>query len=307
MNCALPLIICLCVASLASAQPRLRKDLQAKAQSLVCARRHDTQALWQAGIYDTLLTARTQRSTAPAAQLARTHAVREGNAGYAYGNCAEGRSWLLTVSAPYAPQHNGNTVQLHAGLQHYCRALQAMYAASGWHSPQRLVIRGQSLALPQQGTGVVAVRCLSLQPQRTGPRLLYIFPRGQPTLSAPRLPRPRARGQGQQTTHAWVNAVRQKMQLAALRANTTAPTTRFSVIHDRTELFALKNTLHQKRRRMLGENRARAHSLPAALTMLWVSPFHRQLLLHKEATDLALNITYRHQQVLVTMIFSAAF
>ncbi len=306
MNCVWPLVICLGIASSLHAQPRLRQDLQVKAQTLVCARRHDTRALWQAGIYDTLLTVHTQRSTPHAAQLARAQAMREGNAGYAYGSCAAGHSWVLTVSAPYAPQHDGSTVRLSAGLARYCRALQAMYAASGWYLPQPLAIRGQSLILPQRGTGVAAVRCLSHQPLRTGPRLLYIFPRGNPAFSAPHLPPPPARGQERQSTHAWVNTVRQKMHLAALRSQTTPQTTRFSVIHDRMELSALKNSLLRQNRRLLGENRARAHTLPAALTMLWVSPFHRQLLLHKEATDLALNITFRRSQVLVTMIFSAA-
>ena len=306
MNGVRLVIACLCVTSWATAQPRLRQDLQTKAQSLVCARAHDTQALWQAGIYDTLLTARTLRRTPHAAQLARKQAVREGNAGYAYGNCAEQGSWLLTVSAPYAAQLSGKQVQLHAGLQHYCRAVQAMYAASGLHVPQPLPIRQHRLLLPSSGTGVVAVRCLSRQPQRTGPRLLYIFPRGTPTLSAPLLPSTLARGQEQQATLAWVNAVRHKMQLAPLRLTTAPQTARFSVIHDRPELSAIKDMLKQQHRRMLGENRARAHNLRAALTMLWVSPFHRQLLLHKQATDLAINITRHQQQVLVTMIVSAA-
>ena len=82
--------------------------------------------------------------------------------------------------------------------------------------------------------------------------------------------------------------------------------TRFSVIHDRTELHVLKQILYQQKLHLLGENRARGHTLAEALTMLWVSPFHRQLLLHDTAAYLMVDVVRHPQQLLVTLLISRA-
>ena len=285
---------------------RLRTDLQKKTQ-LFCTTQRDVQSLWQAGVYDTLLSLRTLLHTKQAEQLARTQAQREDSAGYAYGSCKDGRGWVLSVSAPHAAMVKGHRVKLAAGLQHYCRGLQARYAPSSWQRTQVLAIKQHELSLPRQGNGLVAVRCLSQQPHKTGPRLLYVFPVGKPAMQAPLLPQQVRRGQEQQAVQAWVTAVRAKMGLAALPLQ-RAPRMkeRFSVIHDRVQLRAVKQALHQQRRRLLGENRARGHTLNEALTMLWVSPFHRDLLLHDKAAYLMIDIVRQKNQVLVKMLISSA-
>ena len=264
--------------------------------------------MWQAGIYDTLLSLRKLSQGGQAEQLARTQAQREGSAGYAYGRCQDGGGWLLSVSSPYSVRVKGRSIKLNAGLQHYCRGMHARYAASGWQRTQVVAITKQhELSLPAQGNGLVAVNCLSRQPHQTGPRLLYVFPVGQPVMRAPLLPQKVTPGQERQAVQAWVSALRTKMGMPALHAQKMPPTaTRFSVIHNRTELYALKQILQQQQLHLLGENRARGHTLAEALTMLWVSPFHRQLLLHAAATYLMVDVVRQPQQVLVTLLVSRA-
>ncbi len=281
---------------------RLRTDLQQQAR-FFCAPQQDMRALWQAGIYDTLLSLRTSPRAGPGKQLARTQAQREGGAGYAYGNCEDGRSWRLSVSAPYAAVRAGNKVKLAAGLQHYCRVVRARYAPSGLQRTRVVTIAQHELLLPTSGSGLVAVNCLSRHPDKTGPRLLYIFPVGKPAKRAPLLPQQVPRSREPQAVQAWVAALRAKLGLAALPLQKMPPTaTRLSVIHDRTELYAVKQALHQRRLRLLGENRARGRTLTEALTLLWVSPFHRDLLLHDAATYLMVDIVRQDNQVLVTML-----
>ena len=252
---------------------RLRLDLQQKTQ-FFCAKHNSLRALWQAGIYDTLFSLRTLPQARQAEQLARTQAQREGSAGYAYGRCKDGRSWVLSVSAPYAAVVRGHKIKLAAGLQEHCRSLRARYAPSGWQRTRVLAIASRELSLPRHGNGLAAISCLSQQPHKTGPRLLYAFPVGQPVMRAPLLPPRVQRGQERQAVQQWVAALRVKMGLTALSWQTLPTTTkRFSVIHDRTELYAVKQTLRQQRLHLLGENRARGSTLAEALTMLWVSPF----------------------------------
>lgn len=286
---------------------RLRADLQKKSQ-FFCRTPKDIQAMWQAGVYDTLLSLRKLSQVEHAERLARAQAQREGGAGYAYGRCQDRRGWLVSVSAPYRVRVKGNQVKLAAGLQHYCRGMRARYAASSLQRTQVVPITKQhALALPQQGNGLVAVNCLSWQPHKTGPRLLYVFPVGQPVMRAPFLPPKVAQGQERQAVQAWVAALRTKMRLPALRPQKMPQTaTRFSVIHNRIELYALKQILHQQKLHLLGENRARGHTLAEALTMLWVSPFHRQLLLHDAAAYLMVDVVRQPKQVLVTLLISRA-
>lgn len=308
VRCCLGLCMLCCAAqvALAVSAARWRADLQQKAR-FFCAKQEGMQALWQAGIYDTLLSLRRLSHIEQVQQLARTQAQREGSAGYAYGRCQDGRSWVLSVSAPYAAQVEGNRVKLAAGLQDYCRGLQARYAPSSWQRTQAVAIKQQELSLPRQGNGLVAVSCLSRQPHQTGPRLLYVFPVGKPALHARLLPQNIQRGQEQQAVQTWVNALRAKMGLKALSGQKMLQgVARFSVIHNRKELYKIKQALRQQNLHLLGENRARGYTLAEALTMLWVSPFHRQLLLHATATQLLVDVVRQKNQVLVTLLISAA-
>ena len=290
--------------------PAAQQRTDLKVAALVCAQPpiKNTTKLWQAAIYDTMISARTLARTPQLAHLARQQAERAGQAGYAYGHCQDGRDWIMTVSAPYAAVVKGHTVKLATGLQNYCRTLRAMYAPHGWQRPQTLLLKHNKLSLPQQGSGLAAISCLSRQPQKTGPRLLYVFPIGTPTMHAPLLPARTQHGQERQAVQAWVGAVRAKMGLNTLQLQPALSVgkARFSVIHNRPQLQTFKQMLQQRQQRLLGENRARGHTLKEALTMLWTSPFHRDLLLHNEATHLIAEVSRQQNQVLVTMLVSAA-
>jgi hypothetical protein len=48
--------------------------------------------------------------------------------------------------------------------------------------------------------------------------------------------------------------------------------------------------LNNKGLKLLGEDRSRARSLEEALTLLWLSPLHRNLLLHPDAKYLGINV-----------------
>lgn len=286
-------------------EPQLRRDL-AGMQEVVCLPAKGLQRIWRLGVYDTLLSGKVLQTIQYTEQTARDYARSTGNQGFVFGKCRQGNSWILTVSAPYPASVRGRTVTLSPQLKNYCRGLQAMYARSNLSFPVSIAIKNNRLLLPTSGPGLVAVRCKSLTPQQTGPRLLYAFPRGNPAVLPPFLAAKIK--ENKVAVQRWLTVLRQKLRLPPLRFDRVLQerdsSPRFSVIHDRSQLLAVKDALRKQRLAFIGENRARAHTLTEALTMLWMSPFHRSLLLHREGMYLDLNVSRQKDQILVTMILA---
>ena len=295
---------------LVATTPLLRKDLQ-HAGDLLCVKQASVHKAWELRIYDTLLAAefKTPKPTNLLAKLALEHAQQTTNFGYMYGTCADKRAWLLSVSAPYALQLQTKTgvMKLNPKLKNYCREVGAMFAPSGLQHPTLITINKHTLMLPKNiQTGVLAINCKSLTPARVGPRLLYAVPIGKPSLSAPLLPSATARPE-RKVIGNWLNKVRKQLRLPAVAIHSYQHGIhdRHSVIHDRVELGRVSKKLQQQQRKFLGENRVRSYSLREALSMLWLSPFHRSLLLHKDAKNIYVRIAKREQQLLLTIIFSS--
>ena len=295
------LALTLQVSVLFASAPLWRKDLQQAGGKLLCTDKPKLQVAWQLQIYDTLLAARLVPKSANLATEAKQYAQNTANFGYSFGACNK-RAWLLTVSAPYQAQVKQGVVTLAPELQNYCKSLRAKFAPNGLQMPKTLSIKKLRLVLPKQGNGLVAVSCQSLSPLKVGPRLLYAFPVGKPHTLAPLLSYSEKSKDLQQATATWLNALRKKMHLSAVQFLPYDQTTRFSVIHDRVELAKTKKSLQQVQQVFLGENRVRAHSLQEALSMFWLSPFHRELLLHKTAKRVYLQINKKQNQLLLTMV-----
>lgn len=293
--------------------PLLRKDLQ-HAGKLLCAKQANVDKAWQLEIYDTLLAAefKPHKKNTDPAKLALEHAKQTTNFGYMHGICADKRAWILSVSAPYALQvqtkkaKQARVIKLNPNLKHYCREVGAMFAPDGLRQPILLNIDKHTLILPKKQTGVVAINCKSLTPTRVGPRLLYALPVGKPSLTAPLLPSIKT-NPDRKAVGIWLNKVRKQLKLPALTVHPYEHgiSDRHSVIHDRVELGHVSKKLQQQQRKFLGENRVRSYTLRDALSMLWLSPFHRSLLLHKDAKNIYVRIAKREQQLLLTMIFSS--
>ena len=128
--------------TLMATTPLLRKDLQ-HAGKLLCAKQASVDKAWQLHIYDTLLAAefKPHKKTSNSAKLALEHAKQTTNFGYMHGTCADKRTWILSVSAPYALQmqakkaKQAQLIKLNSNLKHYCREVGAMFAPDGLRQP----------------------------------------------------------------------------------------------------------------------------------------------------------------------------
>ena len=295
------IIFCFTATAWASSSPRLRPDLR-HAEKLLCppAKLELSQA-WKLKIYETLLAAKLT-THAISAHTAKNFAAHTANFGYMFGKCKTQKHWLLSVSAPFPAKISHNSLLLNPELKKYCRSLTAMHAPSGLLPASSMPIHKHKITLPQQ-RGLVAVSCRSLHPTRTGPRLLYAIPIKSPSLTVPLMPQ---QATAFAMTSNWIKALRKKLKrkpLKYLPYKKDQPP-RFSVIHDRQELQRQKQKLAQKRIEFVGENRVTGKNVQEALGLLWVSPYHRQLLLHEEADRVYISTTRKDKRMLIVMIFA---
>lgn len=301
------LFMLLTVVSLVGAQPvpRVRDDLRVSAGTLVCNHDKKLADAWQLAIYDVLLAIKLVKTTASLDQQALNYATQTGNFGYTYGKCQpKGPTWLLTVSAPYRLRIGKGYFEFAAELSNYCREFATMYAANGLSLPKPVTITNRRVLLPKKGNGVVALSCRTPpKGSKHGARLFYAVPIGKPTDKL--IMNKQLIGNDRSAVVKWLTSVRKALGRPAvtLRQLNNSTTTRFTVHHDRKELANLNKKL--KTHTLLGENRVRAYSLSEALAMLWLSPFHRQLLVDKRARYIDVAINYRAGQVLVVILVAS--
>lgn len=305
-------LLLLMMVSLSGAQPvpRVRDDLRLSAGTLVCNHDKKLTDAWQLSIFDVLLAIKLVKG-GDLGQQALSYARQTNNFGYSYGKCPpKGPTWLLTVSAPYRPLVSKSYLEFVAELSNYCREFAAMYAANGLSLPKILTITNRRVLLPQKGNGVVALACRQpIKGSKQGARLFYAVPIGKPTTEL--VLTKKLVGDDKLSVVNWLTSIRKALGRSAVTLqklnNSTA--VRFSVHHDRKELANinknLKPNVNKKKYNLLGENRVRAYSLPEALAMLWLSPFHRQLLVDKRAKYLDVTINHRSGQVLVVMLVAS--
>ena len=305
---SLLLLVLLTMASLVGAKPvpRVRDDLRVSAGNLVCNHDKKLADAWQLAIYDVLLAIKLVKTNVKLSQQALGYARQTGNFGYIYGKCPpKGPTWLLTVSAPHRPLISKGYLEFVAELSNYCLDFVAMYAANGLSLPKTLTITNRRILLPKKGNGVVALACRQpFKGSKQGARLLYAVPIGKPTTDL--VLGAKLVGTDKSSIVKWLTAVRKTLGRSAvtLRKLNGSTATRFSVHHDRKELTNINKKL-KKNTLLLGENRVRAYSLPEALAMLWLSPFHRQLLVDKRARHIDITINHRAGQVLVVMLVTS--
>lgn len=298
------LFMLLTVASLIGAQPapRIRNDLRVSAGALVCNHDKKLADAWQLAIYDVLLAVKLVKTTTGLNQQALSYAKQTDNFGYTYGECPpKGPTWLLAVSAPYRPRIGKGYFEFAAELSNYCREFAAMYASDGLSLPKKLTITNRRVLLPKKGNGIVALSCRTPpKGSKHGARLFYAVPIGKPTTNL--VMSKQLVGNDRSAVVKWLTSVRKALGRSAVTLGklNKSTTTRFTVHHDRKELANTNKKL--KNHTLLGENRVRAYSLSEALAMLWLSPFHRQLLVDKRARYIDVAINYRAGQLLVVML-----
>lgn len=285
--------------------PRVRDDLRVSAGSLVCNHDKKLTDAWQLAIYDVLLAIKLVEPSADLNQQALSYAQQTGNFGYTHGKCPpKGPTWLLSVSAPYRPRVNKGYLEFAAELSNYCREFAAMYAGNGLFLPKKLMITNRRVLLPKKSNGVVALACRKPpKGSKHGSRLFYAVPVGKPTTEL--VLSKKLVGNDKSAVVKWLSSVRKSLGRSPLvqQELDSSTKTRFAVHHDRKELANIGKKL--KNRKLLGENRVRGYSLSEALAMLWLSPFHRQLLVDKRARYIDIKISHRVGQVLVVMLIAS--
>ena len=259
------------------------------------------------------------RAEGAARSLAKVH----GALGYAYGLCADGTAWAISVPAP-------EPLRVVAGrlpewptkaLAAACAEVRVDFAPDGLKAPRSLPLeRDWSLArgaadLVAKEPGLLAVTCRPRMPAWRGDILWYLAPTGNRSDGGASLPE--AGGLSDQATDgvsaakdlaAWVNRVRSQMKLSSLghvhelTIQADHLLADASLAHDRALLQRIAAKIAPSGLALLGEDRVKGVSPRAMAELWWASPRHRGLILAADANLMAVAVRPLGQESLAVLL-----
>ncbi len=162
----------------------------------------------------------------------------------------------------------------------------------------------QTLNLEKKKTSTpstMAIYCLPLD-LRYGPWLWALVPQGDPKILLANLEKtmPLQNVLDRNALLTWINEQRQERKLAKLNllegdliAAISAADHPQGVAHQRSALGEMRKIIERRGFRFFGENRVQARDLKEALSRMWLSPSHRDLLLNPELSHLVIMIEKR--------------
>lgn len=256
--------------------------------------------LWSHNVYDAQVEGVVIRSSdkskvplAVARERAKELAKNIGNHGYASGVCGDGSAWAATLPSDVSLDIKGGILKLN--LRPQCHGdIGVFWVDSGVGVAQKISVNvnGSRYVLPTNKDGFVSVVCSHKQ---RGPVELFLAPVGKPKLELPESTT-LVGNDTKQKVLAWVNAIRRREKIPEVKfseelsRSAESLATDKAIAHNMAKLQSESLRLKNKGFVMLGEDRSRAGSLEEVLTLLWISPLHRDLLLNKEATVLGLAV-----------------
>jgi hypothetical protein len=305
----------------------LRTDLQEILPKLLCRDSKSiptTRELWHHHFFETQLDAAWIRSAdaqlplipADLAIIAQEQARAKQHHGYAYGLCSPHEAWIL--SAPSRGPLNQWTEE---GLKFDIKAMHERCAKVGLHyakatkgRPKALLkmlsTREKSLVVHPEllEPGTIGLTCYPAD-KKLGPELWSLVPiHDVNTGSIPHFASQHR--DGINGLIQWVQDIRKAQGLTVLK--TEIPLLRnfarqlvadHSIRHPHAKLMAQKRLLAKKKINILGENRVKATTNEQMAWLLWYSPTHRQLLLHKSASALGFDVArLSHEKLLVLVL-----
>ncbi len=305
----------------------LRTDLQGILPPLPCKNTRSipsTRELWQHGIYETQLDAAWIRSADAKlpliaddlATIAQDQAQAKQHRAYAYGLCSGTEGWILSLPsrAPLVQwTAEGLKIDITA-MQERCGKVGLHYAKMRGDRPKEIlkikstdeetIVVHPELLEP----GTIGLTCYPAD-SRQGPELWSLLPiHKAKTETIPHFAAQHS--DGMSGIIQWIQDIRQAQGLPLLQ--TEVPLLRnfakqlvadTSIRHPHAKLMAQKRLLAKKKIDILGENRVKATTNEQMAWLLWYSPTHRQLLLHKSASALGFDLArLQHEKLLVLVL-----
>jgi hypothetical protein len=305
----------------------LRTDLQDTLPKILCKPSRSiptTRELWRHNFFETQLDAAWIRSAdakqpliaEDLATIAQEQAHAKQHLGYAYGLCSPHEAWILS-SPSRAPliQRTSEGLKFDIKAMHErCAKVALHYAKVSGDRPKELTkIKSsteETLVLHPEllEPGTIGLTCYPAD-TRLGPELWTLVPiHDAKTESIPHFASHHR--EGTKGLIQWIQDIRTAQGLPLLK--TEIPLLRNfakqlvadpSIRHPHAKLMAHKRLLAKKKINILGENRVKATTNKEMAWLLWYSPTHRQLLLHKSASALGFNVArLPHEKLLVLVL-----
>lgn len=276
----------------------IQRKIPKKLAEAFCSGDFTFQTMWLHGLYDaqvegSLIMSNTGTKKLPmsiATERAREIAIQTKKNGYASGSCAQGMLWAaaFTSSEPLAIKNDWLDLSSHKS---YCAGDVGVH----WVAAQQ----GSSVKIPEvrnryklpKKDGYVSVVCST----ENGPIEVFLAPVGKSKIGLPVGLAANNMDEAQQVL-SWINAVRARegknaISLGApLMESSKALSGAGAVTHDIRKINEESQRLKALHFNLLGEDRVHGKDLEEALTLLWISPLHRDLLLSGAATYAGLTI-----------------
>ncbi len=305
-----------------------RTDLQQALQKTLCQepqRIPDTRSLWQLGIFDTQMDAAWIKSSddqhtlfeADVAQIASEQASSKKHQGFAYGLCGPHLAWILSspAAAPITQWTPDGLVFNLKLLHDRCKTFDLTYAHALRGRPKQIAsfpsLKEETLTVHPEllEPGTIGLTCHPDDKTKQGPELWTLIPIKK--LKAEKVPGFSSSSASEiSSLISWIQSIRQIQGLKPLKTENTL-LSKFanqlvqdtSIRHPRALLLEQRKLLAKKQIKILGENRVKAASTEQMAWLLWYSPTHRQLLLHKSASALGFDVArLQHEKLLVLVL-----
>lgn len=319
-------IFFLFAASLAKAQVQveLRSDLQEKLGKPLCQQSTppEPRQLWEWAIYDAQIQAAWILADDAISPLdlevaARQQAVDAQHSGYAFGLCSPRKAWVVSTHAPYPlfEKHADAITLSPAALHSRCSSFDLDAAAREGGLPRSLRKKSREWQNTWRinshflEAGTLSITCHPGNKGQRGPELWGLMPVGQWNFDEV----PHFQESSSASLINWIQDVRKVHRLNSLQADKLV-LGRFaqqlsgssSIRHPRALLLKQAAELKKLKGKFLGENRVKGMDPRAMAWLLWHSPQHRRLLLHREANAIGYKMAQAdpHSSKLFVMVIA---
>lgn len=285
--------------------------------STLCERPIQSADLISNGLYDAqvdviVLKPKDSRSKIQAS-LVKQRAVELATAsqqlGYSYGVCDNGQGWVMTFPSPEPITLDSRILNVSTKAAQNClpKSLKVLFAAEQKGRSFLVPLDGDLTAKLPDSKGYASVVCSAAQFAASGPREWALISLGGAKVNAADLLPPQGLA-NQEALIQWINQKRLTASLPSLNvdseltAASTGLATRTLIHHDLSALSKIRAALEKKGLEVFGENRVQGKSLAEVAGLLWMSPSHRDLLLHPTAETMGFAIKETDTGVFVVML-----
>ena len=218
------------------------------------------------------------------------HAAMTDNSSFAFGRCADGSAWMVSMPARDQIVVEAETMRIPVGIATSCvkDTLEIRFAAEkrgrSFAVPRTLATNGDLIATLPGMKGFIGVSCIFSRRTQSGPRELALMPVGGVVLGALTKDMENVRSEGDMLR--WINRRRAEESLPPLAISedlTLAAKSligRASISHDLVAMAKISDGLRVRGIDPIGEDRAMGSSFADIALMFWQSPAHRDLFLH---------------------------